>query len=199
MKSHFEREMLISFVFPQTVCITFGPAFFSAAIYLTLGQIVNYLGPQYSRLRPNLYLWIFIPCDLVSLSLQGSGGGLSSSAGTSGEGSGNSAQVGVDIAIAGLAFQVLTLAVFIVLALDFAWRYRKGSRMTGNAGNTNQRFKIFVGFLSLAILCIFIRCIYRIDELSDGYTGPLIHNENLFIGLEGVWVFLLFPPYLLSP
>ena len=29
-------------------------------------------------------------------------------------------------------------------------------------------------------------CCYRIDELSDGYNGPLIHNEGLFIGLEGV-------------
>lgn len=25
-----------------------------------------------------------------------------------------------------------------------------------------------------------------IDELSDGYKGPLIHDEGLFIGLEGV-------------
>ena len=49
---------------------------------------------------------------------------------------------------------------------------------------------MFVVFLSLAITLILIRCAYRIDELSDGYNGPLIHNEPLFIGLEGVYVLL---------
>ncbi len=48
------------------------------------------------------------------------------------------------------------------------------------------RFKVFIAFLSFAILCILIRCAYRIDELSDGWDGPLIHDESLFIGLEGV-------------
>lgn len=43
-----------------------------------------------------------------------------------------------------------------------------------------------MGFLSAAIVLILVRCVYRIDELSDGYNGPLIHNEPLFVGLEGV-------------
>ena len=51
--------------------------------------------------------------------------------------------------------------------------------------NVDGRFKIFAGFLALATLLILIRCAYRIDELSDGYNGPLIHNEGLFIALEG--------------
>ena len=52
----------------------------------------------------------------------------------------------------------------------------------------STRFKIFLGFLSLSIVLILIRCVYRIDELSDGYNGPLIHKEGLFIGLEGVMI-----------
>ena len=48
-----------------------------------------------------------------------------------------------------------------------------------------MKFKIFATFLSLAILLILIRCIYRIDELSNGYDGPLIHDQGTFIGLEG--------------
>lgn len=47
-------------------------------------------------------------------------------------------------------------------------------------------FKVFGGFLAFSILCILVRCVYRIDELSDGYHGPLIHDQGLFIGLEGV-------------
>ena len=64
-------------------------------------------------------------------------------------------------------------------------RYRQAAH-AGAQRHVSGRFKIFVAFLSLAILLIFIRCIYRIDELSDGYSGPLIHDEGLFIGLEGV-------------
>ena len=35
-------------------------------------------------------------------------------------------------------------------------------------------------FLSLAVVLILIRRAYRIDELSDGYDGLLIHDEGLF-------------------
>jgi hypothetical protein len=30
--------------------------------------------------------------------------------------------------------------------------------------------------------------VYRVAELSEGWDGPLMHNESLFIGLEGVVV-----------
>ena len=87
------------------------------------------------------------------------------------------------MAIAGLSFQVFTLLIFILLAAEYAIRFQKAERVKTQLPT---KFKIFVGFLSLAIICILIRCIYRIDELSDGYNGPLIHDQGLFIGLEGV-------------
>ncbi|MCJ1392034.1 hypothetical protein MMC18_004901 [Xylographa bjoerkii] len=170
----------------QIICITIGPAFLTAGIYLTLFKCVTYIGPQLSRFSPKLYYWIFIPCDIISLSLQGSGGGLSSSVGSSG---GNSS-TGVAIALAGLVFQVFTLALFIILALDYAVRVRRAPRNLLPETKLHTSFKIFLGFLSTATVLIFIRCIYRIDELSNGYTGPLIHDEGLFIGLEGVMIIL---------
>jgi hypothetical protein len=142
---------------------------------------VVYLGVSYSRLSPTMYYYIFITCDVISLTLQATGGGMSSNS------SGQSYQ-GVDIAIAGLSFQVFTLTVFICLATDYAIRYLRGRKAGEKEARIelSRKFKVFVGFLSFAILCILIRCVYRIDELSDGYSGPLIHNEGLFIGLEGV-------------
>jgi hypothetical protein len=99
--------------------------------------------------------------------------------------SSGSSSAGVNIAIAGLSFQVFTLTVFIILALDYAIRYIRG-RSTVSRKKTATSFKVFLAFLSLAIFCILVRCVYRIDELSNGYSGPLIHNEGLFVGLEGV-------------
>ena len=57
--------------------------------------------------------------------------------------------------------------------------------MDANGDIISSRFKWFIGFLSFAIILLLIRCTYRIDELSDGYNGPLIGNEGLFVGLEG--------------
>ena len=81
---------------------------------------------------------------------------------------------------------MFTLCVFIALSLEFAYRYVRGQRVSPREMPASMAFKVFVTFLSLAILCILIRCIYRIDELSDGYNGPLIKNQGLFIGFEGV-------------
>ena len=143
------------------------------------GDSVLYLGPQYGRFSPKLYYWIFIPCDIFSLCLQAVGGALSSQ-------SSGSSPVAVDVSLAGLSFQVFTLVVFISLTVDYAVRYLRARRVEERKMPFPSSFKIFVGFLSLAVLLILIRCAYRIDELSDGYKGPLIHKEGLFIGLEGV-------------
>jgi hypothetical protein len=112
---------------------------------------------------------------VVSLVLQGAGGGMSAS--TSG-----ASQTGVDIALAGLSFQVFTLLVFCGLFADYLIRYSR----SGEAARFGPRPKRFFAFTALAVLLTFIRCAYRVDELSDGYMGPLIRREDLFIGLEGV-------------
>ncbi|KAI4171526.1 MAG: hypothetical protein LQ348_006919 [Seirophora lacunosa] len=165
----------------QIICITLGPTWFAAAIYFTLYKIILYLGPQHARFPPKAYYWIFIPCDIISLLLQSVGGALS----TTSDGSSDAA---VNVSIAGLSFQVFTLLVFISLTLEYAWRWQRARKASAVKEPLSRRFKIFVTFLSAGTLLIFIRCIYRIDELSEGYSGDLIHNEGLFIGLEGFMV-----------
>lgn len=127
--------------------------------------------------RPSLYYQIFIPCDVISLVLQAAGGALSTV---------SDGQSGVSISLAGLAFQVFTLLVFIVLGalytLDFQ---RKGSSQTRRPDN---EFKLFAAFLAFATVAIFVRCAFRIYELNGGYTGAAIRDEGLFIGLESWWV-----------
>jgi RTA1 like protein len=136
---------------------------------------IVYFAPEISRIPPKLFYWIFIPCDIFCLVLQAAGGALSTT-------SSGSSQVGVNLALAGLSMQVVFLVVFCCCFADYMIRYlhhRKGKRFSG-------RVKLFFGFLALAILLILARCAYRVDELSQGYSGPLIHNEGLFIALEGV-------------
>lgn len=178
----------------QIVCLTIAPAFMAGGIYLCLRRIVYAFGPENSRIAPESYTRIFIPCDLGSLLLQAAGGGIASAASHSGK----SPDTGDNIMIAGLSFQVFTLLIFMGLCVDFALRtYRRYKSMGQDAFDQNPvfvqtrgswKFKGFVAALTLATICIFWRSVYRVAELSEGWTGNLIRHQWLFVGFEGVMV-----------
>lgn len=110
--------------------------------------------------------------------------------------SGKSPDAGDHIMVAGLAFQVFTLLLFQVLCLDFALRTVKRMRTMGEAAldsthaklRASLKFRVFLVVLALSTLCIFIRSIYRVAELGEGWEGALIKNQHLFIGFEGAMV-----------
>jgi hypothetical protein len=105
--------------------------------------------------------------------------------------------MGNNIMIAGLSFQVATLFMFILLALDVSVctiLRRLGAQNALDPRHARLRnSKPFQGFLialSLATLLIFTRCVFRVAELSDGWEGKLMKKQGLFIGLEGVVIVL---------
>lgn len=153
------------------------PVFFAAAIYVLLYVIARYIDPSASRINPKFFYWIFIPADIISLILQATGGAMSST-------SNGSSQAGVDIALAGLIFQVITLTFFSVCVVDYMIR----SRNTWKSVKVPARFVNFCVFLALATLFILIRCAYRVYELSEGYSrdSEALRDEPKFIALEGV-------------
>ena len=115
----------------------------------------------------------------------GTGGGMSASSGKN-----INPQTGVNISIAGLSFQVATLSIFSLLAADYFFRYARRSDKKSARSQWTTRFQLFLGFLVFAIVLIFIRCAYRINELKDGYSGGSFHMEGTFIGLESVMIIL---------
>ena len=110
----------------------------------------------------------------------------------------NSPDTGDNIMIAGLAFQVATLLLFMGFSLDFALHAWKRHRQLGAAAFDQSEsarrtrgswlFRGFVGALALSTICIFWRSVYRVAELSNGWDGPLMKRQGLFIGFEGVMV-----------
>jgi hypothetical protein len=150
-------------------------------------------GAENSRLKPSLYPKIFIPCDFGSLILQALGGGMASAATHSGK----NPATGNHIMLAGLAFQVVTLAIFIALSSDFAFKtWRRVSELGKEQAldpqhaklRDSRRFRGFLVALTFCTLCIFTRSVYRVAELSEGWTGHLISTQRYFIGLEGAIV-----------
>ncbi|MCJ1358294.1 MAG: hypothetical protein MMC33_008293 [Icmadophila ericetorum] len=178
----------------QIVCLTIAPSFLAAGLYLTLSRIVTTFGPENSRIKPLSYPRIFIPCDVASLVLQALGGGIASTASHQNK----SPNTGDHILVAGLAFQVFTLLIFITLFADFGIRTLRRLNSLGEAAldpmhaklRASWSFKGFMYALVLATLCIFIRSVYRVAELGEGWTGALIRDQKTFIGLEGSLVVL---------
>jgi hypothetical protein len=101
------------------ICLTIGPTFLSAALYLCLARIIVVYGTQLSRFQPRTYTVTFISCDFASLILQSIGGGITATAGDQ-----SISNAGVHIMVAGLALQVFSLVVFMFLCLEFAWYAR---------------------------------------------------------------------------
>jgi hypothetical protein len=171
----------------QICCLIISPAFVSAGVYLTLKHIVLNFGERWSRLRPNWYTWIFIGGDLLSLVLQGAGGGLAATADN-----GSSLQdVGTNLMIAGVIWQVVCLAFFGYFLAEYTIRtHRHRDELSPSAMSllNSNKFRYFMGAVIVAFVTVFTRCVYRIPELTGGWGNELMRNEPEFIVLEGIMI-----------
>jgi hypothetical protein len=112
----FENDYFIIYL----VGLTIGPAFLSASIYLCLGRIITTFGERLSLLKPKIITWIFILCDSLSLLLQSAGGAITATGDDQA-----SHKLGIDIMMAGLWSQVISLSIFIILCSHFAFNVVK--------------------------------------------------------------------------
>lgn len=122
--------------------MTIGPAFLAGSVYLCFARIVVVQGRHISRFSPRTYAILFMSCDFTCLLLQGAGGGISATSTTL-----SVSNIGRYIMIAGLAFQVFSLATFITFGLDFVVCLRRideNSRDSRFAHlRASRRFKAF--------------------------------------------------------
>lgn len=100
--------------------LTIGPAFLTAAIYICLGRIITIFGVALSAIKPKWITIIFVGCDLLSLILQAAGGAITSMADDQ-----EQSDLGINIMIAGLASQVVSLVLFIAICAHFGWQVLK--------------------------------------------------------------------------
>jgi len=171
----------------QVCCLILAPSFLAAGFYLSIKHIILYLGKESSRLAPRWYTWAFIGCDIVSILTQAAGGGIASAA-TQGD---NLLDIGNGLIMAGIAFQVATMATCIVLTTDFAFRLARSRRTKAPTTGTpealgNTKFLFYLGCSALGFMTIFIRCVYRLPEMAGGWGGELMRRESEFMVLDGM-------------
>jgi membrane protein YdbS with pleckstrin-like domain len=167
----------------QLICLVIAPSFIAAGIYLTIKHLILHYGPEYSRLRPKLFTWIFISCDVLSIVVQSIGGVMAATADTM-----EKAKRGNNIVIAGIAIQVVTMGFCNLLAIDYIFRYRRGTKhvRASALGKRWSRPDVFCITSGFAFIFILIRCIYRLPEMASGWGGELMRNEVEFMILDGV-------------
>jgi len=124
--------------------------------------------------------------DFFSLVLQAIGGAIADTANTESVG-----RKGLDIMIAGLVLQAISLAVFLLVAADFAWCCRRGVlNMDRGKQRTRSRivFKAFMASVLLAAVAVLIRSVFRAAELWGGFSGRLWNDETDFLILDGAMI-----------
>lgn len=104
--------------------------------------------------------------------------------------------------VAGIVFQLISISIFVYCAFDFLRRAtRMGLLKLGNVDSITY----MIGAMVLSVVVIYIRSIYRVVELAQGWDGYLITHESYFIGLDGIMmiiavgVFNIFHPGWLLP
>ncbi|KGO63939.1 RTA-like protein [Penicillium italicum] len=159
------------------------PTFFTAGIYVLLGRYIQLFGSKSSFLTPQLYLWIFCTCDVISLVLQAIGGGMASVQANKIDGD---TKPGTHIMVAGIVFQLFSVTIFVVCAVDFFNRIIRNRLLQTVTGSVMPLFSAMV----FSIVCIYIRSIYRTIELVQGWDGYLITHERYFVALDGAMMVL---------
>ncbi|KAF9033586.1 RTA-like protein [Panaeolus papilionaceus] len=165
--------------------------------------MIKYLGPAYSRLSPRMYSILFCTCDVISLVIQGVGGGLAATAETL-----EAANRGSHIMLGGIAFQLLVIVVYSICGIEFFVRYLRDTPFSPSSGgkvwekksihlltagrraSLTHNLKIMGAGLIFNTTTLFIRAIYRTIELEDGWGGRIITNELYFNVLDGAMIVL---------
>lgn len=162
----------------QISTLIIAPTFFTAGIYVLLGNFIKLFGRQSSIMRPSLYLWIFCTCDVISLVVQAIGGGMASS--ESDKINGNT-DPGTYTMVGGIVFQLFSITIFVACAADFVRRTLAQGQL---ARSPRSLVVLFVAMI-FSVLCIYARSIYRTIELVQGWDGYLITTQRYFIALDG--------------
>jgi len=150
----FETQICAIILAPTLICIS---------IYLTMKHVCLSFNPELSRIRPNVYPFIFVPADVSCLLVQAIGGALAASAGLNNPTLLNGGNRAI---IAGVALQVFVLLGFGAAMTDYYRRLKKWVRSpeADSAAVTlwgDRKFRMFAYACFGAYCCLVIRCIYR--------------------------------------
>jgi len=158
----------------SVVLLLSGPPIYSGAAYFILARTLYYI-PWLSPLHPGRILTTFIGVDfLIELMVaNGAAKAVNTSASAAEQ------QAGAILIKTALILQACTFAAYVAILAIWHTRAKRAGLMTGNL-----RRVVAVMYASAALISV--RCIYRIAEYFEGWTGELNTHEAYFYVFEGV-------------
>ncbi|KAH6980215.1 RTA1 like protein-domain-containing protein [Fusarium venenatum] len=160
----------------QNLLLLLGPTCYAASIYMILGRYIRQLGgQQFSPIRPGWLTKIFLLGDVLSILLQGIGGGKLVNADTQ-----DDRTTGENIIIAGLTVQILFFGLFISVTGLFHFQFVRHSKARPIRW---QRLLVVIYVVSVLIL---IRSLFRMVEYIEGHDGELQSKEVYILILDAV-------------
>lgn len=225
------RELEANPFLVQIICLTMSPAFIMAGIYYILGRMLTIHGDSFCILKPKWFSYIFVSCDVISLVVQAVGGGMAATAVTekNSTDAGTNVMVGgIAFQVASMSLFYLVMLEFVfkiyfrsspqvkfsiknLFALFMNTRHGDGLRQylepyyepIYHPLRSRRLFPYIPFALYTSTLFIYIRCIYRLVELSEGWSGYLITHQAFLMSLDALQVcftctlMVFFHPYFL--
>ncbi|KAK9375621.1 RTA1 like protein-domain-containing protein [Lipomyces chichibuensis] len=183
----------------QFSLIILAPVLIAASCYVIFGRIVFHVIPAHSRtmkflwVPPRFITLIFVFCDIVALFLQLVGAVIVSGTQPTDPDAKSKLSRGKDIAIAGLAVQLLCFGLFSIVAIRFNFISKqfnkefedkigsvKGEKYFTVASSNRKlkkNWKALLRVVNIVCVLILIRSVYRVCDFALGKNGYLEQNE----------------------
>ncbi|KAL2670296.1 hypothetical protein Neosp_014763 [[Neocosmospora] mangrovei] len=166
----------------QNLVILIAPALMAASIYMILGRIILLTEGEHLALIKRRWLTkVFVTGDVLSLLLQGSGGGLMAS--------GDNHETGERVIIGGLFVQLAFFGFFIVVAALYHRRLRRSP--TIRALDPYVRWQAYLVTLYVTGVLIWVRSLFRVIEFIQGNDGELMKSEVYVFVFDGLLMFIV--------
>lgn len=155
----------------QSLLILLAPPFMAASIYMILGRIIQLTeGEPHALIRRQWLTKIFVLGDVLSLLMQGSGGGMMAAK------TQTMIDLGENLIVAGLFVQLAFFGCFVAVAAVF--HLRMARRPTPRAARDPAvRWRTYLATLYVASGLILVRSVFRVVEYIMGNDSVLMRSE----------------------
>ncbi|BEI82856.1 hypothetical protein CcaverHIS002_0307240 [Cutaneotrichosporon cavernicola] len=166
-----------------TLFTLLSPCAFLAQDYVLLPRLATWLDAEDCLfLSSRLIARIFIGSDICTFLIQAAGGGMTAME--------SMASTGEKIALIGLIIQCVSFGLFWVLLVVFAFRLRSNHSNKWASGSGFKGWKALYWALQWTCIGIMVRCVFRVIEFSQGYSGYLRTTEWCYYVLDTLPLFL---------
>ncbi|KAI0757343.1 RTA1-domain-containing protein [Daedaleopsis nitida] len=181
--------------FPVRTCLNnpLQPCAFIASEYMLMGRLARYIkSNKHLLISPQRITVVFVVSDITTFLVQATGAIMSISKNLS------LSKTGEHIFLAGLALQLLSFFCFMVVAVRFLYRVKTMEPITWAMDASkpwHSDWRTLSSVLLISSVGIFVRCVYRVIELSQGYHGHLATTEVYFYALDSLPLFVAVAVY----